>query len=451
MAYYILKAYKLNLESWQAFLALSRQKNCFFLDSSLNGIKRGRFSFLGANPFYIFQTKDRLPFATLREVLDKYRISHCPNNLPFFGGAVGYLSYDLGFLLEEKLKRKNPDDLKIPYAFFAFYNTLIIIDHHKKIFYLLALGYPEKKYHLSRVLAKSNFQRLSRLLARNLCFTPLKKGDNFSSLPEANFKKEEYLLAVKKALDYIKRGDIYQVNLSQRFKTQIPLSAPEIYRRLRGVSPSCFSAYLDCQEFQILSSSPERFLYLEKDKVFTVPMKGTRPRGKNPREDRFYQRSLLQSVKDKAELLMIVDLERNDLGRVCKFNTVRVETLRRIERYRTVFQTTATISGSLQKGKDRMDLLSACFPGGSVTGCPKIRAMQIIEELEPHSRSIYTGVLGYLSFCGGMDFNILIRTLLKKDNQLYFGVGGGIVADSDPEEEYEETLVKARGMLEALK
>jgi para-aminobenzoate synthetase component 1 len=211
-----------------------------------------------------------------------------------------------------------------------------------------------------------------------------------------------------------------------------------------------FSAYQDCGDFQLLSSSPERFLQLKGRTVITRPMKGTRPRGADRLRDRQLKKELLESAKDKAELLMIIDLERNDLGRVCSYDSIKVRRLRQLESYATVFQTTATIAGRLHKGKDRIDLLRACFPGGSITGCPKIRAMEIIRELEPQPRGVYTGCLGYLSFSGEMDFNILIRTILKKGRRLCFGVGGGIVADSVPEEEYRETLVKAKAMAQAI-
>ncbi len=275
-------------------------------------------------------------------------------------------------------------------------------------------------------------------------------GSRESVQIKSNFTKQEYISKIKKAKEYIRQGDIYQVNLSQRFQGRVNLSSAEIYRRLRGLSPSYFSAYFDAGDFQILSSSPERFLKLERDTVVTRPMKGTRPRGRNKSEDIRLKKQLLASGKDKAELMMIIDLERNDLGRVCGYNSISVEPLRELEEYRTVYQTTATVKGKLYKDKNRVDLLSACFPGGSVTGCPKIRAMEIIEELESSRRSIYTGSLGYLSFCGGMDFNILIRTILKKEDKVYFGAGGGIVADSKPEVEYEEALVKARAMIEAV-
>ncbi|MCM8763014.1 MAG: anthranilate synthase component I family protein, partial [Candidatus Omnitrophica bacterium] len=201
---------------------------------------------------------------------------------------------------------------------------------------------------------------------------------------------------------------------------------------------------------QIISSSPERFLSLDGRRVQSRPMKGTRPRSQLKQKDKFLRRELLNSVKDKAELVMIVDLMRNDLGRVCEYRSIRAKSLRNLEEYSTVFQTTATIEGILHEEMDRIDLIKACFPGGSITGCPKIRAMEIIHELEPDSRAIYTGSLGYLSFCGNLDLNILIRTVLKQNDKLSFSVGGGIVADSDPESEYEETLVKASGILKAI-
>jgi para-aminobenzoate synthetase component 1 len=419
------------------------------LDSSLNSdYSLGRYSFLGIEPFYIFKSKNKEPFGRLRDLLNNYRVSAYKDSLPFLGGAVGFLAYDLGFILEKKLKKKNIDDLDIPDCFFGFYNTIIIIDNLKKILYIFTVGFPEKNYHLGKALCNSNLKKIERLLsnprisARNLRTSALELQSNFS--------KEEYLSAVKKAKDYIRKGDIYQVNLSQRFEAETGLSGFDIYRRLRKISPSYFSAYLDCKDFQILSSSPERFLRLDDNVVVTRPMKGTRPRSKDNSMDKKLKKELLNSTKDKAELIMIVDLERNDLGRVCKYDSIKVITLRELEKYSTVYQTTASIVGRLHKEKDRIDLLRACFPGGSITGCPKIRAMEIIEELEPTCRSVYTGSLGYLSFSGDIDFNILIRTILKKENKLYFGVGGGIVTDSEPEKEYTETLVKAKAMTQAI-
>jgi para-aminobenzoate synthetase component 1 len=454
MAYYILKSYKLRLSPFRLFEALSRYKHCFFLDSSLNSnYALGRYSFLGIEPFSVLKTKAENPFTKIREALDKYKLCVSRNSIPFLCGAVGYLTYDLGLFLEKKVKIRDKRDSGVPDCFFGFYNTIIIIDHLKNLLYICAVGFPEKKYPAAKMLAEENFKKIYNLLSKiDVERTPQNqiRPKDYSAGWQSNFTKGEYLSAIKRAKEYIKKGDIYQVNLSQVFKARSELSAVTIYQRLRQISPSYVSAYFDATDFQILSSSPEGFLKLEGDRVITRPMKGTRPRSHNKPEDRKFKKELLESAKDKAELIMIVDLERNDLGRVCNYDSITVRTLRQLEEYNTVFQTTGTIEGRLHKDKDRIDLLRASFPGGSITGCPKIRAMEIIEELEPTRRSIYTGSLGYLSFSGNMDFNILIRTMLKKDDLISFGVGGGIVADSKAEAEYAETLVKAKAMLEAI-
>lgn len=452
MAYYIWKSYKLYNDALSIFRAIKDSRYCFFLDSSLNSNSLGRYSFLGCEPFYILNSKDQNPFEKIRALLNQYRITLNRPFSPFLGGAVGFLSYDLGFILERKLFKSKEDDLNIPDCFFGLYSCLIIIDHFKLKLYIFACGLPEKKYSPAKLLARENFKKMENLLSK---VNFIKKGTRSAGSTDvsalvSNFTKGRYLQAVKKVKDYIRKGDIYQVNLSQRFQTHTPYSAYEIYEKLRGISPSCFSAYLDCGDFQIISSSPEEFLRLESNIVSTRPMKGTRPRALNKVLDKRLKKELLESAKDKAELIMIVDLERNDLGKVCDYHSIKVRDLRNLEQYATVFQTTATIKGILHKDKDRVDLIKACFPGGSITGCPKVRAMQIIEELEPHRRAIYTGSLGYLSFCGNMDLNILIRTMLKKKDKIYFGVGGGIVADSRPEDEYQETLVKARAMMQVV-
>ncbi len=454
MAYYILKSYKLKVEPFRVFEALKNERSCFFLDSSLNANSLGRYSFLGIDPFYVLETKNRDPFPRLREILGRYRISIPGSGLPFLGGAVGYFGYDLGFILEKKLKNTPKAGLGLPDCALGFYNTAIIIDHLKKLLYIFSIGFPETKYHLAKSLCDFNFKKIYKLLGG----INASRGNGTKEeqrLPPAelksNFTKEDYILAVKKAKEYIKKGDIYQVNLSQEFHARTDLPGYQIYKRLRKISPSCFSAYLDNGDYQILSSSPESFLRLEGGVVTTRPMKGTRPRSKNKLNDLRLKQELLESAKDKAELMMIVDLERNDLGRVCNYDSIGVRALRQIEEYSTVFQTTATVRGLLHKNKDGIDLIRACFPGGSITGCPKIRAMEIIEELEPSRRSIYTGSMGYLSFSGALDLNILIRTILKKEDKLYFSVGGGIVADSRPEDEYQETLVKAKALMKAIK
>lgn len=383
--------------------------------------------------------------------MDTYKLNGTKCGIPFLGGAVGYFSYDAGFLLEE-IGQKAKDDLMLPDIFLGFYNSVICIDHSRNELTVVACGFPEKNYSLAKKRADAALKKIVKDLSE-IDFKKPKIGKSLKtndSKIKSNFSKEEYLQAIRTAKAYIKKGDIYQVNLSQRFELRTNREPFRIYSLLREVSPAPFSAYLDCGDFQVLSSSPERFLHFDGKKVTTRPMKGTRPRGLSRKDDLRYREDLLKSQKDKAELIMIVDLLRNDLGRVCKYGSIKVSSMRSLEKYSTVYQTTATIEGLLHKDKDRIDLLKACFPGGSITGCPKIRSMQIIEELEPSRRSIYTGSLGYFGFNNTMDLNILIRTILKKKDKLYFQVGGGIVADSKGQSEYQETLVKAQGIFKAI-
>jgi para-aminobenzoate synthetase component 1 len=269
----------------------------------------------------------------------------------------------------------------------------------------------------------------------------------------SNFRRDEYLEAVQRVKDYIAAGDIFQANLSQRFEG--PCAAPglAVYERLRAVNPAPFAAYLQYPDFEIISSSPERFLLVEGDRVTTRPIKGTRPRLEGDGAfNRRMRQELLGSAKDHAELAMIVDLERNDLGRVCRYGTVRVSEHAVLETYPTVYHLVSTVEGLLyRQAHDEFSLIRAAFPGGSITGAPKIRAMEIIEELEPHARSVYTGSLGYISFHGRMDLNIVIRTMLKIGGRIYMHVGGGIVADSDPALEYCETLHKGKALFQAVK
>lgn len=455
------------------FNCLKDKRNAFFLDSNLHRNGSGRYSFIGSDPFYILKAKAGANLLSdVRKLLGRYALGNRGRGLPFPCGAVGYFSYDLGLYLEN-ISSAQEDDLGLPDLFLGFYDTIITIDHAAKKLFISSSGLPETNYLLAKKKAEHRLKQCLRYLSeidknntnalRKLSLRA--EGEAISkigllrsiSLPRndnsnltSNFTREKYLRAVNRAKDYIRKGDIYQVNLAQRFQAKTKASPPDLYERLRTASPSDFSAYLDCGDFQILSSSPERFLYSDGRKVISRPMKGTRPRAQNPTDDQRNKRNLLQSAKDKAELLMIVDLLRNDLGRVCEYGSIKARPLRRLEAYSTVYQTTAGIEGILHKDKDRLDLLKACFPGGSITGCPKIRSMQIIAELEPQRRGIYTGALGYFGFNNTMDFNILIRTILQKNDMLYFQAGGGIVADSKPQAEYNETLVKARGMTRAI-
>jgi para-aminobenzoate synthetase component 1 len=267
---------------------------------------------------------------------------------------------------------------------------------------------------------------------------------------KSNFSKKEYCRAVEKVRDYIAAGDIYQANLSQRFSVGFEGSAWSLYKKLRRINPAPFAAFLNFPEVKVLSDSPERFLKITGRNVETRPMKGTRPRGRDKIEDWKLKTELENSVKDRAENLMIVDLERNDLGKVCEYGSVKVSELEVVETYPTVFQMVSTVNGKLKTNVSQIGCLKACFPGGSITGAPKVRAMEIIDELEPTRRNIYTGAIGYLGFDGEMDLNIAIRTIIVKDNKAFFQVGGGVVIDSKPELEYQETLDKAKALMKAL-
>lgn len=451
MPYLSWKSFDYKGDAFSLFEAIKNKANPFFLDSSLRKYGLGRYSFLGCEPFYVFKGQGKGVLKELSELLERYRLKTPKIDFPFFGGAVGYFSYDWGLSLEGIESRKK-EDLFLPDVFLGFYDVVIAIDHWKKKLFVFSSGLPENSGLSAKKRSGERLKQVVGLLpeAREHIGRMIPVGRPHRAAPTSNFSKEGYLRAVNKAKDYIRKGDIYQVNLSQRFFAQNQLPASELYRRLRRESAASFSAYLDCGDFQILSSSPERFLCFDGKKVWTRPMKGTRPRGRDSQSDRRNKENLLQSPKDKAELLMIADLMRNDLGRVCEYGSVKVRSLRNLEAYSTVYQTTATVEGVLHKDRDRIDLLKACFPGGSITGCPKIRSMRIIDELEPNRRGIYTGALGYLGFNGGMDLNILIRTILKKGDKIYFQSGGGIVADSRAESEYQETLVKAKGMMKAI-
>lgn len=454
MSAYLVKSLDFRGDSLGIFELFKNEPRVFFLDSSLHHPGLGRYSFIGFDPFFVMKGYGPQDIAVLKKYFSRYQKNARLAPTPFPGGLVGYWSYDLGLKLEN-IKRQTKADLTLPDFVFGFYDTVITIDHLKAKLYITSTGHPEKKESLRKKRAAQRLAEIHHRLAahkfplmRNLAKVRNRAPGRALAFT-SNFTKQEYIAAVKRALAYIREGDIYQVNISQRFLFDpFPrhFAAAEIYQSLRRQSPSSFTSYLDCEDFQIISSSPERFLRLRGRRVETRPMKGTRPRVQNPLADQRQYKALLVSPKDKAELLMITDLERSDLGRVCEYGSIRVKKMRAIEKYRTVFQATSTVQGRLRRDKDAFDLLQACFPGGSITGCPKIRAMQIIEELEPQRRGIYTGALGYMSFTGDMDLNILIRTMLAYRGKIYFNVGGGIVADSIPENEYAETLVKARAM-----
>ncbi len=462
------REYPLHCSPAEAFSIFRESPWSFLLESGMNRFQLGRFSFLGADPFLTFRARGQEieiredghavtfqadPFDALRALLERFRVRWTLQPVPFLAGAVGHLGYDLGRHIEQ-LPCLASDDLQVPDCLMGLYDRVLIFDHVNGRLYVASTGLPELNPDAASRRARARGEELIRRLEwftkwRALRISPGELGPPIGGL-QANFTKDGYLDVVRKAKEYIAAGDIYQVNLSQRFSTGLDGEPFVLYRRLHRINPVPFGCFLDYGDVAVVGASPERFLRLRGREVETRPMKGTRPRGKSPDEDRYLRTELLSSVKDQAELVMIVDLERNDLGRVCKYGSVRVPTLRVLETYATVFQTTARILGRMRPDRDRIDLIRACFPGGSVTGAPKIRAMEIIEELEPTRRGIYTGSIGYLDFGGDLDLNIAIRTMICRGGQAYFQVGGGIVADSDPEAEYEETLVKAKAFVEAL-
>jgi para-aminobenzoate synthetase component 1 len=363
---------------------------------------------------------------------------------------VGYFSYDLCHFIE-RLPHKAIDDLNLPECYLGFYDAIVAFDHLENKTYLVSTGFPEAEVEKRKRRAEARLNELRNLVLLSPPPQRVKEPAAGKGIVlKANFSHEGYLGAVARAREYIGAGDIFQVNLSQRFEADLNIQPYELYKRLRKINPAPFASYFNFGGVSIVGASPERFLKLRGDRVETRPIKGTKPRGKTPEEDKALAAALLASKKDRAENIMIVDLERNDIGRVCRYGTVKVTELAILETYPTVFHLTSTVVGQLREGKSRIDLLKATFPGGSITGAPKVRAMEIIDELEPTRRSVYTGSIGYLSFNGDMDLNIVIRTIIVKDGRAYFQLGGAIVYDSEPEAEYIETLDKGKALIQAL-
>ena len=348
----------------------------------------------------------------------------------------------------EKLPKTAKDDTNVYDLYFGFYNYVIVIDHLEGKTYIAT---PDLDIEKEKTILKLVEEKIKNAEIRgidNICY----EEKNIESIKlKSNFTKEEFKNAVKKVQNYIKQGDIYQANLTQRFSGKTNLSSYELYRDLRRISPAPFGAYLNFEGYNILSNSPERFIKCINNKIETRPIKGTRPRGINKEEDLRLQEELKNSEKDRAELLMIVDLERNDIGRISKIGSVKVPELFVIEPYANVNHLVATVVGEIEDNKDCIDVIKATFPGGSITGAPKIRAMEIIDELEPTQRNVYTGSIGYIGFNGDMDLNIAIRTIVKEDDNVYFQVGGGMTWDSNPDDEYQETLDKAKSIMKALR
>jgi len=453
----------------EIFELLHSELNSFSLDSGMDPHRLGRYSFMGTDPFLVMtsrgnqvtlirqgkqENKEGNPFDFLGKLLETYRLDSPTSPIPFWGGAVGYLSYDLCHFIE-RLPTTAIDDLKLPESYFGFYDTVVAFNNLENKTYIASTGFPELDESKRLKRARLRLDEMKSRLSSPSLHTPEADSENANKTTEAvlksNFTPEDYMEAVNRVREYIAAGDVFQVNLSQRFKTDLTVTPYELYRRLRQINPAPFASYLNFDGVTIISASPERFLHVDGDWVETRPIKGTRPRGKTPAEDAMLAQELLDSIKDRAENVMIVDLERNDLGRVCQYGTVKVTELAILETFPTVFHLTSTVIGKLRPDKNRIDLLKASFPGGSITGAPKVRAMEIIDELEPTRRSVYTGAIGYLGFGRNLDLNIVIRTFIIKGKKAYFQVGGGIIYDSDAEAEYQETLDKAKALIQALR
>jgi len=440
--------------------ALRDEPYSSFLDSGMDEGKLGRYSFIGYDPFEVLKcVKGREAFGLLKDTLDSYKLERAKSDIPFTSGCIGYFSYDLRYSIE-KLPSVALDDMDMPDFILCLYDVVIIFDNLKKKAFISSSGLPERGGEKNKRRQKERLEaarkRIDEASSRAAFFNyvgPSSGGADFTLEGglRSNFTKENYLKAVKKAKDLIRRGDIYQVNLSQRFECGFDGDPFELYLKLRSINPAPFAAYLNLGDFKIVSASPERFIRIGGGRIETRPIKGTRPRSADARADESLKRELLSSAKDRAEHIMILDLERNDLGRVSEYGTVAPSEFIITETYATVHHLVSTVEGRLREGTDIVDCLKNCFPGGSITGAPKVRSMEVIEELEPTKRGIYTGSIGYIDFSGNADLSIVIRTIIIKGDRLYFQVGGGIVADSDAEKEYRETLDKGMALAEAVR
>lgn len=452
-----------------AFLTL-RAPNAytFLLESVEGGENLARYSFLGKNPYRIVKAygdtvdvehldeahsapaPEGNIFMVLQHYLDAYAEVPVPGLPRLRSGAVGYLSYDAVRLVEH-LPDMPPDDLNLPDAIWCFYDTVVAFDHVKHQLILIANAFidPDSDVEAAYYRTQSKLAALEEELSHTDFPhpTPVRLSEEGMT---SNTKRSDYEAAVRKGKDYIYEGDIFQVVLSQRFTMGFEGDQFNLYRALRQVNPSPYLFYLDFVDFAVVGSSPEVLVRVENNRAEILPIAGTRPRGATPEEDASLEQDLLGDPKERAEHLMLVDLGRNDLGRVCQFNTVQVDHYAYIERYSHVMHIVSSVSGLLDEKRGAMDVLAAAFPAGTLSGAPKVRAMEIIDELEPTKRGIYGGAVGHVGFSGSLDTCIAIRTMVVKHNRIYVQAGAGIVADSDPATEFEETENKARALKQAM-
>ena len=443
----------------------------FLLESIEGGERIARYSFLGTNPSCVITAKDSTvtvrrdgvdherklepredPLHVIREILSQYQCVADPDLPPFAGGAVGFLSYDCVRHFE-KLPTIANDDQKFPDACFVITDTLIIFDHLKHRIKIVANVHAEGDLDAAYDAAIVRIDNLARVLSRPFVEV-LPLGPPTEGRPKlpvrSNMREDEFRDMVERGKEYIAAGDAIQVVLSQRFATPVRCTALDVYRALRSLNPSPYMYYLEMDDVTIVGSSPEILVTKTGDKVGVRPIAGTRPRGKSEAEDLALEADLLADAKERAEHVMLVDLGRNDIGRVCKYGTVSVDRLMVIERYSHVMHIVSNVVGTLQDGKDQFDVIRATFPAGTLSGAPKVRAMEIIDELEPTRRGPYGGAIGYFGFGGNMDMCITIRTMVLREGQAFVQAGAGIVADSVPECEYEETKNKAMALMRAI-
>jgi para-aminobenzoate synthetase component I len=433
--------------------------NALFLDSALLMEACGQYSFIAVDPFQMISSKNGWvstnqetllahPFEYIAREMTKFKQQNLNYLPPFQGGIAGYFGYELAQHLEN-VPLAARDDMQFADLMIGFYDLVISFDQVEKRAWIISTGFPEAGIKQQQ-RAEERLQWLSQQLSNEVTTSLLHDMANFNTHTDIN--ATEYQNKVQKIIDYILAGDVFEANLSRRFQGQLPEDCDpfDIYRQLRGCNPAPFAAYLNFKDTILASASPERFVKLSQGDVEARPIKGTCPRGKTEDEDILLAQALIRSQKDRAENIMIVDLMRNDLSKVCRDYSVSVPQLCGLESYATVHHLVSVVTGKLQENRAAMDLLQAVFPGGSVTGAPKLRAMEIIAELEPTQRGPYCGSIGYIGFDGTMDTSITIRTFSIKDRIITFQTGGAVVADSSPLEEHNETLTKAAALFQAL-
>ncbi|TDX58955.1 anthranilate synthase component I [Orenia marismortui] len=455
-----------------AFKKLKKDKFSYLLESVEQGEKIGRYSFIGVDYHALISSKDgeiiikdqkdnqidkrntQNPLQDLKKILAEYQAVEVDNLPMFYGGAVGYLSYDVVKYFEN-IPQENIDDLNLPEMLFILSDTVVVFDHLRHSIKVVANirvdDNPQQAYKQAKIKIDEVISNLNQPIIEEVMTKEFKNNSNNKLEIKSNMSKDEFMEMVKKGQEYIKEGDIFQVVPSQRFESEIDVEPFEIYRQLRRINPSPYMYYLDFNEFQLVGSSPELLVRVKDGVIENRPIAGTRKRGKNKEEDKILAKDLLSDEKERAEHIMLVDLGRNDVGRVSEYGKVEVTSLMNVEYYSHVMHLVSNVRGLLKAEEDIYSGLESCFPAGTLSGAPKIRAMEIIDELEKTRRGPYGGSIGYFGYSGNLDSCITIRTILVKDTKAYVQAGGGVVADSNPEAEYQESVNKAAALLEAVR